>query len=113
MKTVDYFGYVVSVPDWAKYIAMDGKDNRYRVHCYEDKPAWHSDLKEWQATTGSWRLLCSINTTLLRCKTKPKNSLVEIPTSFMDFYEPNQTLSGTKITMVIVDDLTEETTANG
>jgi hypothetical protein len=83
MKTVEYFGHQFSVPDWAKYIAMDGSTNSYRVFVFSHKPEWHKDIKEWLASDVlpedyNQLHLVHVNTIYLRTRTKPKNSLMEI-----------------------------------
>lgn len=80
MKKVNYFGFSVVVPDWAKYLAFErGFSSAYKLYCYKDEPEWFNPVKRWLGGEFDSVEICeSTLITIRESGIKPSKSLVKV-----------------------------------
>lgn len=81
---VNFHGVEIKVPDNAKCVVMDGKEDGYKVWANtQAKLVWSNDGKTWWVLRGYAGLFTPIDLSeedkaKIRSVVKPKNSLVRI-----------------------------------
>lgn len=83
MKTVNYFGREVVVPDWTNYLAFEKTTKgEFALYAYTDEPYWDKTLKMWntheQVSLYSQRGDVNFLQELRANGIKPSNSLVKL-----------------------------------